>query len=375
LIENVSSLKRLTYIEGRNSFLKAAENRRAKIVSYPHGARGRHNEELATDVTYVGPEEPVKLLVISTAVHGIEGFAGCAILTQLFGEQLDGLRLPDDAGVLCINFVSPRGASFASRADVGNINLNRNFLKHPDDHVENPEYAEISWLLNPVNLNHSWADGFQFFMKYKKKWGSRKIQEVLTRGQYVDEKGVEFGGFEESPTNLLFRRILRENIPESVRACTCFDIHTGLGGEKDGLGAHHGVVLITEFPEDSYHSKQGRQWFGNVVQSSLSSSAISTPRLGTVDHAIVQEIGALNPRCAVAVYCAEFETYDLKRVAWTCRSDNWLNVHGELESGRGQRIKKGMYRMFYPPTKKWRENLLKEGALLVEQAVRGLDAS
>ena len=374
MIDNVVSLKRPSYVRGRQSFLQAAERRKAKIVSYPHGLRGRHDEELATDVCYVGPEEPEKLLVISTAVHGVEGYAGCAILTQLFAEQLDGLDLPPDVGILGINFVSPYGASFASRADIGNINLNRNFLKHPDDHIENPEYAEISWLINPVNLDHSWADGFRFFTKYRKKWGNRKVQEVLTRGQYVDERGVEFGGFEESPTNALFRRILRENIPPSVRACTCFDVHTGLGGEKDDLGAHSGVVLITEFPEDSYHFRQGRRWFGKVVQSSLSNSAISTPRLGTVDHAIVQEIGKVNPACAVAAYCAEFETYDLKRVAWTCRSDNWLNNHGELESGRGQRIKKNMYRMFFPPTKQWRANLLKEGALLVDQAVRGLAA-
>ena len=372
MIENISILKRPTYGDGRDTFLRAAEKRKARITSYPHGLRGRHGEELATDVCYFGPDEPTKLVIVSTAVHGIEGYAGCAILTQLFGEQLDGLDAPKDIGFLAINFVSPHGASFATRADIGNINLNRNFLNHPDDHIENPEYEEISWIINPVRLDHSWSDGFRFFTKYKKKWGARKIQEVLTRGQYFNEKGVEFGGFEVSPTNLLFRRILRENVPESVRACTCFDVHTGLGGEKDDLGAHSGVVLITEFPEDSYHFRQGRRWFGNVVQSSLSRSAISTPRLGTVDHAIVQELGAINPDCAVAVYCAEFETYDLKRVAWTCRSDNWLNNHGELESGRGQRIKKSMYRMFYPPSKKWRTNLLREGALLIDQAVQGL---
>ena len=372
MVENIALVKRPSYQESRHSFLKAAEKRKAKITTYPHGLRGFTNEELATDVCYYGPKGPEKCIIVSTGVHGVEGYAGSAILTQLFAQQLDGLDLPKGMGILAVNFVSSHGASFATRSDIGNINLNRNFLAHPDQHVDNPEYREISWLINPTELDHSWSDGIRFFTKYRKKWGLRKIQEVLTRGQYVEPKGVEFGGFEASPTNLMLRGILHTHLPKSVQACIFLDVHTGLGPENNDRGAHSGVVLITEFPEDSYHFRQGRRWFGNVVESSLSGSAVATPRVGTVDHAFVQELQTINPQCKVAVYCVEFETYDLKWVAWTCRSDNWLHNHGELESWKGRKIKKSMYRMFFPPAPKWRANLLKEGAMIVDQAVKGL---
>ena len=57
---------------------------------------------------------------------------------------------------------------------------------------------------------------------------------------------------------------------------------------------------------------------------------------------------------------------------WTCRNDNWLNNDGKFESLRGQKIKKNMYRLFFPTSRKWRDNPLRKGALLIDETVKCL---
>ena len=78
------------YAAARRRFLAAAEARGARIDTRPIPARGPRGEELALDVAYIGPAFPERLLVVSSGIHGVEGFAGSAIQHQLLRARRTG---------------------------------------------------------------------------------------------------------------------------------------------------------------------------------------------------------------------------------------------------------------------------------------------
>jgi hypothetical protein len=126
------------YREARDRFLRAAEARGARLQGRPIAARGARGEELSVDTAYLGPDQPQRLLAISSGIHGVEGFAGSAIQHQLLAEQWDGLDLPGDTGLLLVHAVNPYGFAELRRVNENNVDLNRNFLGHPDEHAANP---------------------------------------------------------------------------------------------------------------------------------------------------------------------------------------------------------------------------------------------
>jgi len=97
------------YRSARERFLRAAERRGAALSAYAIEPRGARGEELSVDVAYVGPREPGILLVVSSGLHGVEGFAGSAIQHQLLTAQLDDLALPRAAGLLLVHALNPFG--------------------------------------------------------------------------------------------------------------------------------------------------------------------------------------------------------------------------------------------------------------------------
>src|SRR5215831_12834065 len=131
------------YRTARERFLRAAEQRRAALTAYAIEPRGARGEELSVDVAYVGPRDPGVLLVVSSGLHGVEGFAGSAIQHQLLTAQLDGLALPRAAGLLLVHALNPFGFATLRRVNESNVDLHRNFLRHPDEHVLSPDYDRL----------------------------------------------------------------------------------------------------------------------------------------------------------------------------------------------------------------------------------------
>ena len=141
------------YARARAGFLQAAEGRGLRTVSHPIDARSERGEELSIDVAYLGPESPRSVIAVSSGLHGAEGFAGSAIQHQLLDTQLDGLELAPDCGLLLVHALNPYGFAVVRRVNESNVDLNRNFLRHPEGHVSNPGYEELYDAINPETLH------------------------------------------------------------------------------------------------------------------------------------------------------------------------------------------------------------------------------
>jgi hypothetical protein len=350
------------YASARAAFLAAAHARGARIASDPLAVRGERGEELAVDTAYLGPDAPEALLVVSSGIHGVEGFAGSAIQHQLLDEQLDGLALGPAAGVLVVHALNPAGFARLRRVNEANVDLNRNFVRHPDEHLPNPDYEALDAAINPERLDaESEADSRRRLLAFAHDHGFARLQEVLTRGQYVRPSGVQFGGERAEPSNRILRDVVARET-RGARRVAWVDLHTGLGPYGE-------VEMITECPPEHPACRRGRAWWGERAKSTRGGGSVSAPLHGTMERGVEQ---ALGPDCELTAFGAEFGTYEPTRVFWAMRADNWLHRHGDPESEQGHAIKAEILEVFRPADRAWQERVLSGAARVLEQARAGL---
>jgi predicted deacylase len=349
------------YFEARERFFGAAEACGARLESHPMAALSLGGESLSIDVAYLGPEAPRSVIAMSSGLHGAEGFAGSAIQHHFLAKQWSGFDLPADGGVLLVHALNPFGFSAVRRVNESNVDLNRNFLQHPDGHAPNPGYEELYDAINPQTLDEA-ADLAQrgALLEYAQKHGFPKLQEVLTVGQYVHPEGVQFGGQEPEESNRLLREIAAEQTRGASRVAW-IDFHTGLGPWGE-------VEMILESPADTPDFARATAWWGNCVRSTADGESVSAAVHGSIRVGLAESL----PEAELTAVGAEFGTHDPARVFAAMRADNWLHQHGELESEQGVAIKRELLEVFRPEAPGWGARVLEVGAGLIDQARQGL---
>ena len=75
-----------TYAEARAKFLAAVDAAGLDVHSHAHPLLGRDGEALAMDVVRDGPADATRLLIVSSACHGVEGFCGSGVQVALLGD-------------------------------------------------------------------------------------------------------------------------------------------------------------------------------------------------------------------------------------------------------------------------------------------------
>jgi len=351
-----------SYAEARRAFLAAAEQCRAQVVSHPISRRGARGEELAIDAAYLGPGNPESLIVVTSGTHGVEGFAGSAIQHQFLTEQ-SGAFGRRGMGMLLVHAVNPYGFAYLRRVNENNVDLNRNFLLHPDEHVPNPDYDSLYEAINPAVLATESEQTHQGrLLEFAREHGPRRLQAALTCGQYTHPRGMQFGGVDDEESNRLVRRILRDEA-RGARRVAWIDLHTGLGpyGEYE---------MISQAAVDAPTYVRGRRWYGAAARSTLAGESV-TPHLNgdILDGALLE----FEEDVEVTPFAPEFGTYELNRVFLAMRADNWLHHHGDLDSEEARAIKAELLEVFRPARGEWQSLILERGARILEQTRDGLN--
>ena len=353
------------YATARERFRLAAGARGARVEARSIEARSASGDELTIDVAYLGPDAPETVLALSSGLHGVEGFAGSAVQHQLLTEQLDGLRLPDGGGLLLVHALNPFGFDGLRRVNESNVDLNRNFVSHPDGHVANPDYEELYDAINPVRMDDAEADAALVarLMAWGQEHGLARLQAALTVGQYIHPEGLQFGGSRDEDSN----RLLRELAPAETRGAE----HVGWIDFHTGLGPFGEVEMISESPPEAPDFQRARAWWGETVQSTVSGDSVSAAVHGALEVGLAEAL----PGRALTAATAEFGTHDPVRVAQALRADNWLHQHGDLESRQARDIKRELVEVFRPDDRAWEASVLEIGARLIEQALAGLGSA
>src|SRR5262249_43549094 len=110
-------------------------------------AKGPAGEALSIDIGWIGNPNPRFVLLHSSGVHGVEGFAGSAIQLQLLGNVP---HLPPPASLILVHVLNPFGMAWLRRVNENNVDLNRNFLAADEEYAGAPaSYKEFDSFLNP----------------------------------------------------------------------------------------------------------------------------------------------------------------------------------------------------------------------------------
>lgn len=349
-----------SYAEAREKFLAAADAAGLDVESKPHPLRGRDGEALAMDLARDGAKDAERLLLISSACHGVEGFCGSGVQVALLHDDT-WRRAAQDAGVavLYIHGLNPHGFSWWRRVTQENVDLNRNFHDFSQPVPASPAYDEIAALVVPP----TWPPSDEVNAKVAQlvaERGMAALQAAVSGGQYGHPQGLYYGGRNPTWSNLTLRQVLREQAGR-CRRLGWIDLHTGLGPNGHGERIHAG-------PDDPADVARARAWWGESVTSIYDGSSSSALLTGMMWRAAGQEC----PQAEVTSIALEFGTVPTMDVIDALRADQWLENHPEADEAKRQAIKQRLRDAFYTDTPEWKRRIVEQAREVVQQALQGL---
>jgi hypothetical protein len=310
-------------------------------------ARGPSGGALSIDIGWFGSETPLKVLLHSSGIHGVEGFAGSAIQLQLV-ERLP--TIPPKTALILVHVLNPFGMAWIRRTNENNVDLNRNFLDDGQYSGAPPNYASVNSFLCPrTKPSHDF-----FLLKCAlmiRRHGLRKLVQAVGGGQYEYSQGLFFGGkkLEEGPEK--YHAFLRERVSSAERVIG-IDVHTGLGRFGHDL-------LLVERPQYDYM----RRTFGKRV-------ILSEPEYGPayrIRGGLHRLLSNALPSSDFRFMAQEFGTYNPIKVLHTLREENRWHHFGEGTLNHA--TKRALKAAFCPDSKQWRSRVVARGRAVVEQAL------
>jgi Protein of unknown function (DUF2817) len=314
------------------------------------------SSDLSIDVAFAGSEQPSRVLIVTSGLHGVEGFFGSAIQVALLEDILQRDGVPSGVAIVLVHAPNPIGFSKIRRFDDKNIDLNRNFLLRGEEFKGCPDrHAELDWLLNrrrpprrfdPFPIRASLAIA---------RYGLDAVKQAVAGGQYEYPLGLFFGGKGPSRTQSL----LKEQLPRWVGGAERvmhIDFHTGIGRWADYK------LLLVKAMED--RKARLAEVFGADKVESGSTGGVEAR--GDSITWCCKEV--LRDRHYVGVV-AEFGTYPVIPVLSALRAENQAYHWGEPHSPSTLRAKSRLKEVFVPEDPAWRSLTVTKGVEIVQRAI------
>lgn len=211
----------------REAFLSLARSTGGELSSHP--VPGPDGKILFFDSLYLSPVsgKKEKLLILTSGIHGIEGFTGSALQSYFIKNILPEWR-DKDQGILIIHGINPYGFINERRVTGNNVDLNRNFETSVElFRTENPGYRKVSRFLNPED-RYSRLSFYPAAVKLILKFGMETLRKAILRGQYQYQEGIFFGGKTFEPQVPLIQDLVLK-VGEGYEKVLLVDLHTGYG--------------------------------------------------------------------------------------------------------------------------------------------------
>ena len=178
--------------------------------------------------------EKRNLIVLTTGVHGMEGYIGSVMLDVFFQEVYPTLDTTH-TGVLVVANVNPYGMKYYRRYNENNVDLNRNFILDWDsfDLSSNKEYPKVDTFLGPTGKmgNALWHEA-GFYLRLGKTAitdGADTISDALLTGQYEYPQGVYYGGTGDEASTVYLKDVFSRCLDSAYENIVHIDIHSGYG--------------------------------------------------------------------------------------------------------------------------------------------------
>jgi hypothetical protein len=349
------------YAEARRKFLDGASLAGAGVEEHVlTGALGAQRETLAMDVALLGPPQARALVILSSGVHGPEGFAGSGCQVALLRDaELRRMAHARGVALLLVHAVNPHGFSHLRRTNEDNIDLNRNFIDFAQP-TANPAYAEIHDLLLPAQWPPTPAN-VQAQADYIARYGQAAFREALTTGQSAFADGMFYAGTAPSWSNRTLRQVLRSHGAERQRIAW-IDVHTGLGPWGHGEKIHAGL------PGSHDNLRSARAIWGADVVAAWEGDSTSKQVVGHAASSMFSEC----PQADCTGIALEYGTYPDEPLD-ALRADHQAHRHGTGEhAAQRDALGRRMRDAFYVDSDAWRGMVAGQCRTAVLQACMAL---
>lgn len=337
-----------SYAEARDAFLQRGQDADARVTSHAIAARGPQQEVLAIDVALLGATQPQALVLLTSGVHGVEGYAGSA-LQQLWLSEFSR-DLPTGVGVMLMHAVNPYGFAHGRRVNENNVDLNRNALAQFPGPA-NPGYARLNDWINPASPAPLWDDFVLRGLWYVARMGKPALQQAVAGGQYEFPRGLFYGGPGPEESLRILARVLGDAALRAPRTVLHIDLHTGLGRRGD-------YEMLLDFAPQSTEFAAFRRWFDPAhLVSDHPGDATNYVAHGMVSQLVERSFNAARTYTTVI----DFGTLPATQVLQALRAENRVYHYGCHNARRAQRIRAALREAFYPADNAWREGLLQHG--------------
>lgn len=332
----------LNYAEARDRFLAAAEESGFRTF------RQRIPTEDGSDFfqDYALLKRGKRLLLHISGVHGIEGYAGSLLQTELLKNQL---WKENDFSILFLHALNPVGMALYRRNNGNNVDLNRNFRKGAA--IPNPDYKYFSRYLSPSN-RLDFPLGFLEAAYHFHKLGRGRATQAIASGQVSFPDGMFYMGTHIQREIALFQQILQFHC-QDFEEIYVLDVHTGLGafGEESLFVDDETKDLpwvekifdrkptLTD-PNLGAYQNQGR--LSDAIHDSLPKAKI---------HYCLQEFGTRSPRTTLRAVREELFNWKARRPT----------------DPRPEPIVNTMIDAFFPQQEDWMQSFLQLGKLRCQQ--------
>lgn len=314
-------------------------------------------EGLYIDSYYLPSEgEKTNLVVLTTGVHGIEGYIGSVMLDVFFAELYPALD-KGNTGVLVVANVNPYGMKYMRRYNENNVDLNRNFILDWDsfDLSVNKDYPKVDSFLGPTGKigNALWHEaGFYLSLgKNALTQGADTISDALLGGQYEYPQGVYYGGRGDEASTAYLKSVFSDCLEGEYENIVHIDIHSG-------YGPRYSMVIFNSVFETMTEA-ESRAAFGYDNIIACDSEAFYATTGDTTDY-FYRLAESLGTDKSLFSTCFEFGTigdefFDtILSLKYTVdeNRNHWYPTENETSA---EIVRQNYMELFYPTETEWRE--------------------
>jgi hypothetical protein len=302
-------------------------------------------------------ERPEKIYVVCCGIHGVEGYTGSAIMRALLQSHLPRLD-PATTGLLLVHALNPYGFHHDIRVNQNNVDLNRNCAAHGESLFgsDNSEFDALRGLLGPQRpCSLALKQRLRFYLGVGQALamsGTSTLRRATLAGQYIDPRGVFFGGSHIEPEIAFFQEIYAR-IAHTYDEVLLTDLHTGYGvrGQAYPLFGRADSEAFRQYVESGVKDGSADKTYtvsGDLVGYCYKTSKRVRPA-GTFNGVVI-EIGThgLSMRDQLA---------DLQTVI----NENQLRHYGAVDETTADAVRANFRELFCPQHRSWRQRAVEVG--------------
>lgn len=364
---DLAGLFRADYYSDRSAFMSALERFAAR--SGRKLALQTEQVDAPRDLRVTSAEFPGgsgRMLLLSCGIHGIEGYAGSAVIRHLLASVLE--RVPSSVTIWLVHALNPFGFAEYLRVNAANVDLNRN-CQVPGDALfstDSAAYQALAPLLSP-NARASLgglrsARFYSQLLAARARHGEATVRQASLSGQYCDPDGVFYGGDRVQPEIAFFQRQF-ERLAAQHSEVLVIDLHTAYGerGEAYALFPRAESPAIAACTQAGVTDGSGRDRaytvHGDLISYCYRTAKRSCPsglfdgvtlELGTHGLSILQQLADLH----------------------TVVLENQVRHHGANHVSVEPRVRDAFRELFYPSAPAWRARAVQVGSRGVEALLR-----